>query len=97
MPLPDRVFVVVVESEGGHDPDKMPLLSQPRAERRLTPAFSSMALATTFLAQAQELGYYVKLDYIFPADGRRLGEDFPGHDFVLDVSPQAFFGDGQHL
>ena len=94
MPLPDRVFVVVVEADGGHDPDKMPLLSQSRAERRLTPAFSSMALATTFLARAQELGYFVKLDYIFPADGRRLGEDFPGHDFVLDVSPQAFFGDG---
>lgn len=94
MPLPDRVFVVVVEADGGHDPDKMPLLSQSRAERRLTPAFSSMALATTFLAQAQELGYFVKLDYIFPADGRRLGEDFPGHDFVLDVSPQAFFRDG---
>ena len=86
--------MIVVESEGGHDPDRMPLLSRSKGAVRLTPAFSSMALATTFLAQAQELGYYVKLDYIFPADGRRLDADFPGHEFVLDVSPSAFFGDG---
>ena len=34
----------------------------------------------------------VKLDYIFPADGRRLAEDFPEYDVRLDPSPQAFFG-----
>src|SRR5438477_611160 len=53
----------------------MPLLSRSDASgKKLTPAFSSMLLATTFLNQAQELGYYVKLDYIFPADGRRVAE-----------------------
>jgi hypothetical protein len=56
------------------------------------PAFSSMLLATTFLSQAQQLGHFVKLDYIFPADSRRLAEDFPGYEVRLDPSPQAFFG-----
>lgn len=71
----------------------MPLLSRPEeGGSRSTPAFSSMLLATTFLSQAQELGYYVKLDYIFPADGRRLAEDFPEYRVQLDPSPRAFFG-----
>src|SRR2546423_1800296 len=91
--LPDRVFVIVIESEGGRDPETMPLLSQvdPGGARN-APVFSSMLLATTFLSQAQQLGYYVKLDYIFPADGRRLAEDFPEYRFRQDPSPQAFFG-----
>ena len=94
MPLPERVFVIVVESEGGRDPERMPLLSQsgPGGARRRTPAFSSMLLATTFLSQAQQLGHFVKLDYVFPADGRRLAEDFPEYEVRLDPSPQAFFG-----
>lgn len=93
MPPPERVFVIVVESEGDRDPERMPLLSQtgPSGARR-APTFSSMLLATTFLSQAQQLGYYVKLDYIFPADGRRLAEDFPEYEVRLDPSPQAFFG-----
>jgi hypothetical protein len=96
MPLPERVFVIVVETDGGHDPDRMPLLSRNTRDGRLSPAFSSLLLATSFLAQAQQLGHYVKLDYIFPADGRRLADDFPGHEFALDLSPEAFFaGDPQ--
>jgi hypothetical protein len=91
--LPDRVFVIVVESEGERDPERMPLLSQTGAGgARRTAAFSSMLLATTFLSQAQELGHFVKLDYIFPADRRRLTEDFPEYEVRLDPSPQAFFG-----
>jgi hypothetical protein len=93
MTIPDRVFVIVVESDAGRDPERMPLLSHMDADRaRHAPAFSSMLLATTFLSQAQQLGYYVKLDYIFPVDGRRLGDDFPEYRFRLDPSPQAFFG-----
>ncbi|HVS06257.1 MAG TPA: hypothetical protein VHK65_08835 [Candidatus Dormibacteraeota bacterium] len=93
-PPPERVFVIVVESEGGRDPERMPLLSQtgPAGARR-TAAFSSMLLATAFLSQAQELGHYVKLDYIFPADGRRLAQDFPEYEVRLDPSPKAFFGE----
>ena len=91
--MPDRVFVIVIESEGSRDPERMPLLSRVGAGGgRQTPAFSSMLLATTFLSQAQELGYYVKLDYIFPANGGRLAEDFPEYELRLDPSPQAFFG-----
>ena len=94
MPLPERVFVIVVESEAGRDPERMPLLSQADpAGIRKAPAFSSMLLATTFLSQAQQLGYFVKLDYIFPANGRRLAEDFPEYQVQLDPSPQAFFRD----
>ena len=86
--------MIVVESETGRDPQRMPLLSQTdKAGTRRAPAFSSMLLATTFLSQAQQLGYFVKLDYIFPADGSRLGEDFPEYEVVLDPSPQAFFRD----
>ena len=92
MPLPERVFVIVVETEEGRDPEVMPLLSQADAAgTRRAPAFSSMLLATSFLSQAQQLGYFVKLDYIFPADGRRLAEDFPEYQVQLDPSPQAFF------
>ena len=94
MPLPERVFVIVVESEEGRDPERMPLLSQTDpAGTRKAPAFSSMLLAATFLSQAQQLGYFVKLDYIFPADGGRLAEDFPEYQVQLDPSPQAFFRD----
>lgn len=94
MPLPERVFVIVVESEGGRDPELMPLLSKTDGSgTRRAPAFSSMLHATTFLSQAQQLGHFVKLDYIFPADGRRLSEDFPEYQVQLDPSPQAFFGD----
>ena len=93
MALPERIFVVVVESEGDRDPERMPLLSRTDAGgARHTPAFSSMLLATTFLSRAQALGHYVKLDYIFPADGRRVAADFPGHAIHLDPSPEAFFG-----
>jgi hypothetical protein len=93
VPLPERVFIIVVESEGGRDPERMPILSQtgPGGARR-TAAFSSMLLATAFLNRAQELGHYVKLDYIFPADARRLPQDFPEYEVSLDPSPQAFFG-----
>jgi len=92
--LPERVFVIVVESEGGRDPGRMPLLSQADvAGTRRAPVFSSMVLATTFLNQAQELGHFVKLDYIFPADGTRLTQDFPEYQVQLDPSPQAFFRD----
>ena len=93
MSLPERVFVIVVETEGERDPERMPLLSRagPGGAPR-TAAFSSMLLATTFLSQAQQLGHFVKLDYIFPADRRRLAADFPEYEVRLDPSPQAFFG-----
>ena len=91
--MPERVFVVVVESEAARDPDGMPVLSRnTQGGARLAPIFSSMLLATTFLSRAQALGHYVKLDYIFPADGRRVAADFPGHAIHLDPSPEAFFG-----
>src|SRR5437016_14255338 len=92
MPPPDRVFVIVVETEGERDPERMSLLSLPgTGGARRTPAFSSMLLATTFLNQAQQLGHFVKLDYIFPADGRRLADDFTGYEVRLDPRPQALF------
>jgi hypothetical protein len=91
MLLPERVFLIVVQTEGGRDPDRMPLLIRNDGDRSVSPVFSSMQHATTFLARAQELGHHVKLDYIFPADGRRLIEDFPGHSFRLDPAPELFF------
>jgi hypothetical protein len=90
--MPDRVFLIVVEDPGGRDPDRMPLLNRTEGGIGTTPVFSSMLLATTFLSQAQELGHYIRLDYIFPADGRRLTDDFPQSRVQLDPSPQVFFG-----
>src|SRR5256712_11020561 len=91
--LPEHLFVFVVETEGGRAPERMPLLSLPgTGGARRTAAFSSMLLATTFLNQAQQLGHFVKLDYIFPADRRRLAADFPEYEVRLDASPPAFFG-----
>jgi hypothetical protein len=55
-----------------------------------------MQLATAFLARAQELGYFVKLDYIFPADAQQLSEDFPEHEFVVNPAPETFFGEASH-
>lgn len=90
---PERVFVIVVEAEGGRDPNRMPLLNRDdRRGNRVTPVFSSMQQAITFLSEAQEVGHRVRLDYIFPADPRRLAEDFPDYQVVLDPSPAAFFG-----
>jgi hypothetical protein len=69
----------------------MPLLSRGQGDERTAAVFSTMQHATTFLSKAQELGHYVKLDYIFPADGSRLAVDFPDHQFRLDPSPESFF------
>ncbi len=92
MSLPDRVFVIVLLPETGRDPDRMTLLSRTRTTgERLTPVFSSMRLATTFLDQAQALGASVPLDYIFPAAGARLAEDLPEYVPILDIGPEAFF------
>jgi hypothetical protein len=92
MALPDRVFVIVVVPQGGRQEDRMPLLSRPRrAGAAITPVFSSMRLATTFLDRAQALGHAVALDYIFPAAGGRLADDFPEYEAVIDVSPEAYF------
>src|SRR5436853_583336 len=55
MALPDRVFVIVVESQGERDPERMPLLGRPDDGGRLTPVFRSMVLATTFLLRALPL------------------------------------------
>src|SRR5260370_27254010 len=91
-PPPERVFVIVVESEGGRDPERMPLLTQTgTGGARRTAAFSSMLLATTFLNQAQQLGHFVKLDFIFPANGRLQAQAFPGYGVRPDPSPPAFF------
>jgi hypothetical protein len=90
--MPERVFLIVVEQPGERDPDQMPILSRTDGGTKTTPVFSSMLLATTFLSQAQQFGYFVQLDYIFPADSRRVALDFPDHVFRLDPSPEAFFG-----
>lgn len=90
--LPERVFIIVLLLETGHDPDRISLLHRAAADGRLlTPVFSSMLLATTFLDLAQKLGHSVLLDYIFPASGRRFSEDLPEYVPVLDISPEAFF------
>ena len=69
----------------------MPLLGRSEGTKRTVPVFSTMQHATTFLSKAEALGYHVQLDYIFPADGARLGEDFPEDEFRLDPSPESFF------
>jgi hypothetical protein len=92
MALPERVYIIVLLAEGGRDPDRMTLLHRSvEGGQRITPVFSSMLHATTFLDQAQKLGQTVPLDYIFPAAGHRFSEDLPEYTPMLDVSPEAFF------
>jgi hypothetical protein len=92
MELPERIFVIVIYADGNRDPDRMPLLHREAAPgNRITPVFSSMLLATTFLDRAQKLGHSIPLDYIFPAAGGRFGEDLPEYTPILDISPEAFF------
>jgi hypothetical protein len=69
----------------------MPLLNRRDGAVRRAPVFSSMQHATAFLSRAEQLGYHVKLDYIFPVDGRRLSEDFPGYEFNLDPPAEVYF------
>ncbi|MDQ6708918.1 MAG: hypothetical protein M3Z11_00025 [Candidatus Dormibacteraeota bacterium] len=92
MSLPARIFVIVLLPETGRDPDRVILLHRTRVGGgRLTPVFSSMLLATTFLDRAQALGQKVPLDYIFPASGDRFAEDLPDYVPLLDISPENFF------
>ncbi|HEY8736494.1 MAG TPA: hypothetical protein VIO62_05570 [Candidatus Dormibacteraeota bacterium] len=92
MSLPDRVFLIVLLPDSGRDPDRMTLLSRTRAGgERVTPVFSTMLLATTFLDRAQALGASVPLDYIFPAAASRLADDLPEYVPILDIGPEAFF------
>ena len=92
MDLPERVFVIVLLPETGRDPDRVSLLHRAVADGRLmTPVFSTMLLATTFLDRAQKLGQSAPLDYIFPASGERFSQDLPEYSPVLDISPEAFF------
>ena len=90
--MPERVFLIVLLPETGRDPDRLVLLSRGAPNGRLvTPVFSTMLLATTFLDRAQKLGHTVALDYIFPASGGRFSDDLPEYDPLLDISPEAFF------
>jgi hypothetical protein len=92
--LPDRIFVIVIQAQEGRDPDRMRLLNRSETDGiRITPVFSSMRGATTFLSQGQELGYTVDLDYIFPVDGGQFADDFPEYRAELDPSPASFFVD----
>ena len=92
MSLPKRVFVIVLLPPGGRDPDRLILLHKVGASgKRITPVFSSMLLATTFLDRAQALGSVVPLDYIFPVSGERFAEDLPEYVPMLDISPENYF------
>jgi hypothetical protein len=90
--LPERVFLIVLLPESGRDPDRMVLLCRTTATgEQVTPLFSTLLLATTFLDRAQAAGHVVPLDYIFPASGERFPQDFPEFVPMLDISPEGFF------
>jgi len=90
--LPDPVFILARVPEGGPSAERMDLFSLPGPDgRRRTPVFSTMRLAAGFLAQAQELGITVPLDYIFRAAGPDFAPDFPDYTPSLDPSAEAFF------
>ena len=92
MELPERLFVIAVVPEGGRHADQMELYSRPDGStKRVTPVFSSILLATTFLDRGQQGGHYVNLDYIFPTAGSRFALDFPDYEPVLDPSPDSFW------
>jgi hypothetical protein len=92
--LPERLFVIAVVPEGGRNEDRMELYAVPNGSSQpVTPVFSSILLATTFLDAGQQNGHYVNLDYIFPTAGTRFAQDFPDYQPVLDPSPESFWKD----
>jgi hypothetical protein len=92
MVLPGRIFVIVILPETGRDADRMRLLNRRDTDGiRVAPVFTSMLRATTFLSMGQEMGYTVNLDYIFPVEGSRFGDDFPEYRVELDPHPASFF------
>ncbi len=92
MDLPDPLFILARVPEGGPTEEKMVLftLTSPDGLRH-TPVFSSMQRAASFLANAQELGMRVPLDYIFRAAGAAFWPDFPDYIPTLDPSAEDFF------
>lgn len=85
--------MIVLLPQRGRDPDRMLLLSRTTTSGEpVTPLFSTLLLATTFLDRAQAAGHAVPLDYIFPASGDRFSQDFPELVPMLDISPEGFFG-----
>ena len=90
--LPDSLFILARVPEGGPSEERMVLFSLDEPDgRKRTPVFSSMRQAAAFLAEAQELGVRVPLDYIFRATSRAFGPDFPDYAPILDPSAADFF------
>ncbi len=95
MSPPDRLFLLAQVPPGGPAEEPTVLFSIPAPDgRNLTPVFSSMAKAASFLQNAQELRIQVSLDYVFPIDRRQFADEFPDHVPMLDPAADAFFASG---
>lgn len=58
---------------------------------RLTPAFSSMATASVFLADALRERRAVPVDYIFRYDSARFPAEYPALELLLNPTAVEFF------
>jgi hypothetical protein len=90
--LPERVFVLARMPTAGAGEDPMRLFGVPGPENRLiTPVFSSIVKAATFLEAVQAMGRTVGFDYVFPASAAQFEADFSAYVALLDPGAEEFF------
>lgn len=92
MNLPAEVLLFVVVGDEIDPEAPMTLWTLRDAlGRRLTPAFSSMPVASTFLADALRERRAVPVDYIFRYDSARFPAEYPALELVLNPTAVEFF------
>jgi hypothetical protein len=92
MDLPDRVFVLARVPPSGPSEDPMRLYTVPGPDQRpVTPVFTSMIKAASFLEGAQAVGVKVPFDYVFPTEGAQFAVEFAAFTPILDPSAEDFF------
>lgn len=92
MDLPERVFVLARIPARGPGDDPMRLYTLVGHDQQVvTPVFSSIARAATFLEGAQAAGKTLGFDYVFPATAGQFGSEFAGYHPVLDPEAGDFF------
>jgi hypothetical protein len=90
--LPAEVLVFVVVGDEVDPESPMTLWALRDAQgSRLTPVFSSMAVASTFLADALRDRRAVPVDYIFRYDSGRFPVEYPALELVLNPTAAEFF------
>jgi hypothetical protein len=90
--LPAEVLLFVVVGDEVDPEAPMTLWTLRDAQgSRLTPAFTSMEAASTFLADALRDRRAVPLDYIFRYESARFPAEYPALELALNPTAAEFF------